>query len=168
MTALTDLYATLPALDCKGLCARSCGPIMAEIPEANACGADYAIVAFGGREVAAFSFDRKKRCNLLRYGRCTAYDARPAICRLWGLVEGMRCMYGCVPERYLTDAEGHDFLRAVREACAPLAEPGSGGEGHRAKEQTRLASARTTEENVDASAANPSSPGSASGVEVAS
>lgn len=117
MSALTDLYATLPDIACKGLCARSCGPIMAEIPEADACGADYALIQLGAHVVAAFSFDRKHRCNLLKNGRCTAYDHRPAVCRLWGVVEDMPCMYGCEPDRYLTRSEGQAFLRAVRDVC---------------------------------------------------
>ena len=122
MTAqLQTLYATLPRLDCKGLCARSCGPILCEIAEAKACGANYGTLRWEGRAVAVFSVDRKTRCNLLKNGRCTAYEHRPAVCRLWGLVETMPCMYGCVPERYLTHEEGHAFLRSVRELCAEAA-----------------------------------------------
>lgn len=48
-------------------------------------------------------------------GRCSVYEHRPMICRLWGLVEDMPCHYGCKPERYLTRAEGHDFLTRLQE-----------------------------------------------------
>src|SRR2546429_6087610 len=36
--------------------------------------------------------------SMLRNGRCTVYEVRPMICRLWGMVEGMQCPHGCVPE----------------------------------------------------------------------
>lgn len=42
--------------------------------------------------------------------RCRAYAVRPTICRMWGLTERMRCPYGCVPERWLTDAEAFRFI----------------------------------------------------------
>ena len=117
MRMLDELYDSLPGIACKGLCARSCGPVIAEVAEARRCGADYALMALGEREVAAFSFDRKLRCNLLKNGRCTSYEARPAVCRLWGVVESMPCPWGCVPDRYLTDEEGRAFLYAVRMSC---------------------------------------------------
>ena len=36
-------------------------------------------------------------------------------CRLWGIVETMKCEWGCVPERYLTHEEGFEFLERARE-----------------------------------------------------
>jgi Fe-S-cluster containining protein len=54
-------------------------------------------------------------CPLLQNARCSVYLIRPMICRLWGLVETMPCLWGCVPERYLTREEGFEFLaRAAR------------------------------------------------------
>ena len=140
MNDLAAIYATIPPIDCKGLCARSCGPVIAEIAEAKAAGASYDVLdltgelrtvtpktamaeimltAFAGRRLAAFRFDRKLRCNLLHLGRCTAHANRPAVCRLWGVVDSMPCLWGCVPERMLTHEEGQAILAAVREACAP-------------------------------------------------
>lgn len=37
-------------------------------------------------------------CPALVDGRCSVYDDRPMICRLYGTVEVMRCPYGCVPK----------------------------------------------------------------------
>jgi hypothetical protein len=39
------------------------------------------------------------------------YDARPLICRLWGVSENLQCPYGCVPERMLTLEEAQDFMQ---------------------------------------------------------
>lgn len=44
--------------------------------------------------------------------RCSVYEIRPMICRLWGLVRGMPCPYGCRPEGgLLPDEEGQRLLR---------------------------------------------------------
>lgn len=49
-------------------------------------------------------------------GRCSVYDVRPMVCRLWGLVPSMRCPYGCKPEGgYLSEREG---MRMLLEANA--------------------------------------------------
>lgn len=105
--AIDALYGTLPNLDCQGKCAESCGPIaMTRIEEGR-------IIERTGSPP---TFDATLTCSLLRDDRCTVYDIRPAICRLWGLVESMPCPWGCVPERYLSDREGHLFLAQVAEA----------------------------------------------------
>lgn len=114
---LGEVYALIPAIECKGLCAKSCGPIMCEPAEAKRLGVPFRVVEGQHDAVALVSFDRKMRCALLRNGRCTAYERRPAICRLWGVVETMPCLWGCVPERMLTDAEGKEILALAREAA---------------------------------------------------
>jgi len=101
---LDRLYAELPRLDCQGRCAESCGPIlMTRLEEAR-------IVEQTG---VAPGWDDTLTCSLLKDERCSVYQVRPAICRLWGLVESMPCLWGCKPDRYLTDAEGHAFLARV-------------------------------------------------------
>lgn len=35
--------------------------------------------------------------------QCQIYDARPMICRLWGVFRAMRCPHGCVPDDQLMD-----------------------------------------------------------------
>jgi Fe-S-cluster containining protein len=48
-------------------------------------------------------------------GRCSIYALRPLVCRIWGVLDvpGMRCEYGCKPERYLSPAEGHALMQEV-------------------------------------------------------
>lgn len=133
--ALAAVYARIPAIDCKGLCARSCGPVIAELAEAEATGGEYEVISraevntLGGRQplgagdgegdVAFLAVDRKLRCKLLdlRTSRCTVYENRPGVCRLWGVVRSMPCHMGCEPERWLTHEEGHEILDAIREAA---------------------------------------------------
>jgi hypothetical protein len=60
--------------------------------------------------VAAFA----GHCPALRNGRCSVYEVRPMVCRLWGAVEGMKWPFGCAPVLgYLSDATGHRLLRQV-------------------------------------------------------
>lgn len=56
--------------------------------------------------------ERRLRCPMLDEARglCSIYEQRPLICRLFGLVEGMRCPYGCIPDRWLTDAEAYELM----------------------------------------------------------
>jgi len=102
---LDEIYAELPRLDCQGKCAESCGPILMTPLE------EERILERTGRRV---NFGPDLTCNMLTsLERCAVYDIRPTICRLWGLVESMPCPWGCKPDRYLTDAEGHRILDRV-------------------------------------------------------
>jgi hypothetical protein len=55
-------------------------------------------------------------CPYLEGGRCTVYDVRPLICRLWGMgdFEIMACPWGCEPERRLTNEEMQALRGRVR------------------------------------------------------
>lgn len=124
MTGLDAAYAAVPALACKGLCSRSCGPIPVSPSErdrlAAAHGAPLRELAWTVKDGGAWLFlepDRKGRCQLLRNGRCTVHADRPLICRLYGAVDDptMRCAYGCEPARLLTADEGHALLASIAE-----------------------------------------------------
>jgi hypothetical protein len=102
---LEALYAELPAIPCQRKCHESCGPILMTKLEWTRIER----VATGNfREI-----EPDLNCPLLRNNECSVYETRPLICRLWGLVERMRCPFGCVPERWLTDAEAYSLLDRV-------------------------------------------------------
>lgn len=50
-------------------------------------------------------------------GRCTAYEVRPMICRLWGVTRSMACPWGCIPDRWLSDGEAMELLKLTEERC---------------------------------------------------
>jgi Fe-S-cluster containining protein len=59
-----------------------------------------------------------RECPLLtNHGRCSQYDLRPLMCRLWGVVNDplMICPFGCEPQRYLSNAEVVAIWRKVSE-----------------------------------------------------
>lgn len=111
------LYGRVPPSGCaKGDCADSCSvidmtPLEARIIEqttgvpADGWGADGAI------ERSCL------QCPLLDAdGGCSAYDVRPLVCRLFGVVPEMACNTpGCSPPRTLSTAEGLALVLAVNE-----------------------------------------------------
>ena len=51
--------------------------------------------------------------------RCAVYALRPLICRLWGVMRSLPCMYGCYPEggRFLSDEEAFRLLFKAAEVA---------------------------------------------------
>lgn len=115
---LEELYAQVPAIECRGKCQTSCGPIMMS-------DAEHVTLRDRGfdlprldplRVLAEARSSEPPTCPALgAFGQCRVYDARPMICRLWGVVETMPCPHGCRPERTLTHEEGAALLRASTE-----------------------------------------------------
>lgn len=140
---LDKIYKKLPKLNCKGLCTESCSLIKVGELERNRItrltGNDPFIK---DRDILQFVKNNppsKWTCSLLKAGKCTIYHVRPLICRLFGLVEKMRCPFGCVPDRWLTDKEAKKMLdkaeyfnnkQKVDDAVRMVAEDGAHTIGH--------------------------------------
>lgn len=93
---LQELYDQIPALDCQGFCADSCGPIDLSVRECAR------MEQASGHKLGCVGIS----CNMLTEDRkCSVYELRPMICRIWGVSESLPCHYGCKPERYLSDYE---------------------------------------------------------------
>ena len=111
MTSLDTIYARVPRIRCKGKCQQACGPIAMTAAEFSR------LAAAAGREP---SCGPDLACSLLdARGRCSGYEARPLICRLWGVVKRMRCPHGCEPERWLSEDEAAELLRQANEVGGP-------------------------------------------------
>lgn len=63
---LEEIYARIPKIECKGLCAASCGPIMFGVEEATRTRK-----ALSG-EIKPVEDDLS--CKALRFGQCMIYD----------------------------------------------------------------------------------------------
>lgn len=108
---LDALYARIPKVNCKRLCQESCGPL--------------GMSAFEAKVLAQLTFKKKPSvdlrtmtCCYLKDGACSVYARRPTVCRLWGTIQDvphMRCPHGCVPDRWLTNQEAGEILRAVSD-----------------------------------------------------
>lgn len=89
MDKLLDIYKKIPDSVCKKNCFECCtNSIQFTKSEEKAMG--------------GYSFDGK--CSHLIDGKCTVYECRPFVCRIYGSSELFKCE-NCVPERYLTPEE---------------------------------------------------------------
>jgi hypothetical protein len=105
LRTLQDIYAAIPQLDCQGKCQRSCGviplfPVEVELLKDKGIPAPRCSTT----EVT---------CSALKEGKCSIYENRPFICRLWGNVPKMPCLWGCKPNRYLAPQEEKKLLAAM-------------------------------------------------------
>lgn len=104
-TEIERLYERIPKIDCKRKCQECCGPILMSRSEWQRICSRLRYEPRGNARLT---------CPMLKNGTdCRVYAIRPAICRLWGVVERMRCPYGCEPERWLSDEEAHAILDSL-------------------------------------------------------
>ncbi len=105
---LVGLYSSLPSIECKGLCVESCGSIaMTEIE----------LKRMIDKSGTTPTIDDHGTCSLLVDGKCSVYEVRPAICRMFGVAQGMECPFGCLPNpKYLNPEEGRRFLFQIDDA----------------------------------------------------
>lgn len=84
---LEDLYVLVPKpIDCTGQCWDSCGPISYSVEEGERMN------AVGQRPPNGHEQRQRLMCPALTPEHlCSVYDARPLICRLWGVSESMPC-----------------------------------------------------------------------------
>lgn len=91
---IAAVYARIPRIECKGLCAESCGPIGCSAREVDAM-LDAGVVPPRLRMHPKLG----ATCShLTDEGRCAIYAHRPLVCRLYGVVSGLRCPHGCKRE----------------------------------------------------------------------
>lgn len=112
---LDKIYEKIPSIDCKGLCHTTCGIVPAakiEIKRARD--------RMGGKnpfnpiqQLKKASEGGSTSCAALKEGRCSIYTARPGVCRLYGVAEGLDCAYGCKPKHQLSKKEAYDLIREI-------------------------------------------------------
>lgn len=92
--SLERIYRSVPKVACRGLCAASCGPIHMSAEERRRI-ADRGVTIPLPAEAIEQLTHGGYSCPALIDGRCSVYEDRPLICRLWGAVESMPCEHGC-------------------------------------------------------------------------
>lgn len=108
---LDKLYKEIPEINCKGLCHTTCGIIpCSEAEQARI------------NEKLGIDFQQKQMddiakgnltCPALVDKRCSIYEIRPTVCRLYGNVSKMKCMYGCTPKKYLPERKSRKLIKKI-------------------------------------------------------
>ncbi len=105
---LDVVYAELPTIACKGLCQASGGPV---VQARSMTRVELLRMQDSGGERRGRQQRQPLTCPYLtagdETGRCSIYEARPFLCRLWGVSVDMPCPHGCeVTPRLLSVEEG--------------------------------------------------------------
>lgn len=113
---MRELYDQVPGIECKGFCADSCGPIEMSALERAAIAKRGVTITAKEDALAEYMEKGDFDCDALVDGRCSVYEDRPMVCRLWGVTESLACPYGCAtPEGTLTDSQGWRLLAAAMQ-----------------------------------------------------
>jgi len=133
LKTVAEIYAEIPRLNCQRKCQECCGPIaMSGIewfnltqylgyrPIVPRVVADKAAMGTIPYRFGTTVFMECVTCPLLNPhdGSCMAYEVRPLICRIWGTVPKLRCPWGCLPERWLTDIEASKIMGQLTVAIS--------------------------------------------------
>lgn len=121
---IEQVYNLVPRLECKGKCQESCGPIDMSDRERDII-KEFCIknnITYHHIEHVTIDkllqdfakSDAELMCPFLKENKCSIYQVRPLICRLWGNVDSMPCLWGCKPTRMLSEKEGHSLLEMLK------------------------------------------------------
>lgn len=104
---LAEIYARLPRVACRGLCAEACGPIVCTAGEA------LLMLRASGRDLTVS--EGTLRCGYLSpENRCEVYAARPFVCRAYGASAKLPCGFGCRPiDPPMAEETAHRLFEAV-------------------------------------------------------
>lgn len=133
------IYGDIPQIECKGLCADACGPIdMHPWERLQIRRAGVRLPSNEAQRLEQFRDEANHyTCPALSEDeRCTVYEVRPTICRLWGTFDGLRCPYNCRVlngRELMTDMQAMEILDRARVAGTDL-RPHSAEEFQRAKD----------------------------------
>lgn len=116
---LEDLYAAIPQTACKGLCWESCIAGVRAHPEEHRRMRN---LAENRPTIAKVGHGQCRYLTLAR--RCSVYEARPLICRLYGAIDNalIGCEYGCCDEP-LTERESFPLMEAYVRLSPAQYEP---------------------------------------------
>lgn len=119
---LKKIYVKIPFIECKKKCHEACSLILMNKAELDIIIKRIGYNPFGYVDIEGLASKVKLggveclKCPLLtEYKKCSIYDIRPLICRLYGVVKKMKCPYGCKPKKWLSDIQASTLRKKVRE-----------------------------------------------------
>lgn len=107
---LYEIYDTIPELKCVSGCNECCGVIFwFRIEEEN-------IRRYLKEHNIEYRYAKSlsDKCPYFEDGRCVIYPVRPVICRLYGVVENLRCKY-VAAKHYLKKKAAHQIIKEIEK-----------------------------------------------------
>lgn len=95
---IQEIYEDIPKVYCKGLCFDQCTVIPLSKAELRVITARHGPSNLGQGVLGAHMFGTHHKCTFLTQdNRCSIYEDRPAICRIFGAAKdrNMECVHGC-------------------------------------------------------------------------
>ena len=129
LAEIDRLLASVPGFQCKPGCADCCGPVCISRLELNR------IVQRTGIKpkelLTSFRLKQSQKTGCLKcplldaQNKCSVYDIRPAICRIFGSSDHprLRCPHGLKPENPLTPEATNSLVDRVMGLGGGYAEP---------------------------------------------
>lgn len=108
---LQDVWMMIPDSGCIGACQEACTAIGMSRAEHRMLNEVLPGFPFSDEMSNNLQYDPDYRCPALVEGRCTVYDVRPTVCRIWGSADSVPCPWGCVPRGgRLSEAEASSLF----------------------------------------------------------
>lgn len=92
---IKELYKKIPTSVCKSDCSKCCRDMIQFSPS---------------EEKNMGGYRWKGQCIHLHDGKCSIYDRRPLVCRIFGTSEMLICE-NCTPDKYLSEEETAKIIR---------------------------------------------------------
>jgi Fe-S-cluster containining protein len=117
---LLAIYDQVPTVSCKGSCHDNCTLAPIEFAEqlhiSRALGKHYEAPELApGRRHLKLN-EETMSCEFLVNKRCSIYESRPLICRLYGVAEGLECAHGCKPEQEISRKDVQKLIDQLGKA----------------------------------------------------
>lgn len=112
---MKKIQQQVPVIECKGLCAEACQSVPITPVES------YFLISTTGVKVQPAKpnppgewtpmLGRNTVCPFLQQGRCSIYNDRPLVCRIYGHpAMGVECKYGCKNNHPINDERAMQLL----------------------------------------------------------
>ena len=115
---LQEIYQQVPKIECTGACVGECSVIpMSELEAGQIREVSLRPVTFetspSGQHVTMIPEGPGLVCPMLVGTKCSIYNSRPLVCRIFGVSEGLACPKGCRPKKMLTRKEAASLLKQI-------------------------------------------------------
>jgi Fe-S-cluster containining protein len=117
---LQAIYDQMPTVECTGACTDECTlipmtPLEAEaMKKASLRPLKFEECTAAGHVILVpDALGNRMRCPMLVNEKCSVYQARPFICRAYGVSAGLECREGCKTDNPLTKEQAMKLLHKV-------------------------------------------------------